>query len=1663
MIGPRSVDGDIGIQYHPKRKVRFGFRYHNRTKQFENYYGALKIFLPEGREMSFAGAFGRENENKYVSNVEFEIIKGRRTRIDTLLKIATQHIYEFEVGVSLPDLEPVRVIGAYNKLEHGHSLEASFRKAEKLYRTYVEVIYEEGKTGKLIVDVAVPQRRVKLSCARSKVETESHVILDFQWNADKNLDDRFLANVTYDIKTIDDFELSTTLHYPSRTIDFSIKHNSAARYITNIELQWSPKEKMELNIIFRDDVFSGSDRTELTVSFLSPFKDYEEAGIFYSMIKNLEQVQTKSSFTWGKGKKIFATTKAKLPMRIESIDFTGTLSTPFKKYDTLFLTVTHRFNKELNTSSVVQWGRNRLSVNVDGQLTMTKIRRDFNGNVEIRTPFEGMRSLRVTAEHSDNYKKFTTMLAMDTSKFNTQSNEGKYTFEMDMDHNVEGTGLVNTANIKVTMPNDDFTMDWELSHTLGRSRAMLDILPRRGNRFKIEMFESHMLLPTGNTISSKFELLIPTEAIQELLISFSHEDRLGHVNTVASLTKDNLELMSANVGYENSHGALQLDSLITSAYSEDIVMKLTSAHGIMPYRSNFVLRWGETPWKITSESSIFYDMFGRYEAEVKVFTPIPEVQILTLGVKRQKSGLNWDTSTKLSFAQQTIQLDAIYRYDHVKFTKIMLTTNYPQFPGLTTSFRLDGGIHDFNGDAYFVMVPYVKKISTDFRWSYYEGSRVSGEFNLNTPFPQYPHLKTSFNSNQMGVSRVSKFELEYLPTQIVKIETDHRFSSLETLEGTIKITSPFTENKQVVAGFTHIGNREEFATKAKITCECFKRPVFTEATFSSKNGLKSTFVMDSPFRGYETVKWNLDHKDLKNGYHTIASYETNGKEISYENVLTMKDKIQWQVTFLTPFANITRTHLLVTYEGMFPNAKSRMEVAYNEKMVASDFELTHNMDKTVASVAVTTPFERYQNINGIISRTGTLSDLTVTGDLNYSLKWHADLRHVFNGQDVYSSIHVECPYLKEGLAVTLNHTGPLLDSHTLLDYDMGSAYQSVSETRFLYNLPNFIASCKCTTSMADSVRVNQGLLKHIQKQDAKMTEISSQLLFETSKDIKVNFEVFFNVDQPENQIGSYDMTYFAIVELPHPNFNYSKLAYESRQRMRFAENMELIYQSTGSMFTFETPLLEKLTEVNSAEYDVKTYSSKQKRTYGDMEWTADLFWQKGFITYKITTPHEGFESTDIEMTYTHPESGELIKIFNTDTTITVSSLKAPVVISTRNTNNFRDKTVSDLDGSIKFVYSSEYDMLLVYSYKPGLITSNLKTNLDGVESSDLTLTYTDSGADVLITSNALKKPITCKTVWKTHSWRDFEFTHKLTSPFDYVKYHEYVIKQEVVDGTYKPVLVMKYESKLGTIRETSLGGSWAWDVKDAGEMKLETGLAMKIPYDAFKGFNLRVSHGHSMAPLRLVDGLTVEFNSTKYLDVDAEFGALNKFTGLVFFRAPRKMEYRFSALNEGESVDAELMLNWNKQEPQNNFLMEFGMSDTGNKVQKRKNVQIKVTSPGRVMLLSNKYESRSGNVNSYGTLAWDTKKGQQVSYELVSTVPSKNEHNVQLTVTVPARTVEMSGSYRNDGSEIDSTGSLLWNAEEDRDKRVEVKLTISPTGVNKKANVNLRLPSFNKV
>jgi len=1570
--------------------------------------------------MMFAGEFGRELENKYVNNIEFEIIKGRKTKIETALKIATHSVYEVEVGVSLPDLEPVRVIGAYTHQEKGYTGEASYKKGDKIYRIFGEALYDPAKNYKFLLDFTVPSRRVKIATTMAQQKTEKRAMLDIQWNADIDQSERFNLNLTYDIKSLEDFEVVFSMYYPTRTIGVSLKHNTADRYITNVEVFWSPVEKVKFYIIFRDDIYNGANRTELDVGFQSPFKLYEDLKLSVSLNQNNKQIQSKSTVTWSKKKKIIVSTDVRLPVTKESTDIVGTISTPFEDYESLSVTIRHRLQNELQSSAIVAWGKNRFSIATNGDYNINPLSRTFNGNFELHTPYEDMRILVLKANHNDDYRNFKTSATVQ-KQVSTNTDEFKADLTFSLSDTI-GSGrptslstLNTVGTLQVKMPNDQIDTNWELSQQLGSTKILFDVQPMRKNRFKVQFEETHTILPTDHSVKAKFELEIPSQSVRELSVDFDHVYKPGSMKTKASIIKDNLQMVAATTDFTVSSSLFDLDVLLTSVYSEDVVLKVSHYHSIMPYRGNFRLSWGDTPWKITGESELFYNNFGHHDATLKLFSPIPGANAITVTSKRQRNGLNWETSTKLNFNRQSVSANILYRFDHVKFTQISIKSSFPQFPGLTTSFKLDGTQHNFNGETAFEMVPYVPKILSDFNWSYYEGSRISGSFNLNTQFPQYPYMKTSFVSDMLGSSRLSNFSLEYLPTQIIKIDLNNRFSSAETMEGTLTVTSPFTENKEVVAVFTHIGNMKKFNTKATITSDYIKAPVVTEARFASQNGAVVFFTMKSPFRGYEFVELNLDHKNTDTGYHTKAKYETNGKSIEYENLLKHeKSGLEWQITFLTPFANITRTHFKINHKGEFPNTNTRAEVAYNENMITSDFNLSHDDLMSKASAVVTTPFERYKNIRMTVSKQGSLSDFSATAECEYSLKWHASMSHKFTPGEIHTSALLKSPYLPDDVSLAVNYTGTPTDFKAYLDYVLNPNYRTVGLAQYKYNYPNVLASAKTTTTIDNVAKVNEVLLKHMQEVDEEKGkfDISSQFLADV-RDTKVNLDLAFNLD--ENDSGKKLRTQ-VILELPHPDFRFSRMQYD----VEGDYSDKKITTSQKSKFILETPLLETVQHTAEMTLNMEEfrYHSMDKYMYGDQVATSEVTYTKGQVVYEYVTPLEGYETTKLVINYDHPTVQAAVqeklplKSFSIDGTLNGSWIPKSVTFYGKGSReNDRDTDqISELDIDTKISYGDSE----VFGFKMNGQPKAAGGRLAFVTDQDLDIYAYEWKAkygdieDMQYSVNGNKGSyVTYIAKTKLKSAKNFDIAHVFSSSFEELTNLEFNVKNVKIGQDYRPIMKVGVVTN-GEAKNIEIDSDIGYDIKDLTNMKVLGGFGIKTTFTELQDLRLKIHHEHGIAPFSIKDIAVVSFNNQKYLDLDAAFGAQNRMTGLISFTAPQEMAFSFDGLNEGESVKAKLDLNWNKANPDSQFQMEFDFN-TKDASSQEKHFSVKFVRPSRTVSFSTHDTRSNGRIENSLSLYWDEEKGQGVVYVSDYTwhnIAGTQTHAADVSLELPMRKLE---------------------------------------------------------
>ena len=1577
----RVVENDIKIRYHPERTVAMGIRLHNRTtaEDLPNYAGEAFIQLPRNREVSFSGAFGKEGPNKYISNVEFELIKGQRSRIDLMLKIASELMYEGMIEIHRPNDPAIKLEGGFTREENGFTTFALYKRGDKMYSMSYSTAMEIGQFYKYHVDVNIPSRHIIIHLASAKENNERNYLIDVKWDADNSIDDRFLLNTTLTYETIDDFEITGMLHYPSQMIGLDLKHSAGDRYITHLEVTWSPDNVLEASITFRNDQPDSIDRrTELSVSFMSPFENFHELGLEISHIKDKKRYQSKGSITWDKNEKILVTTTAKAPFKVNSMDLVGTIKTPFKDYENLNAQLKHRLDdRELQTLVMLAWGRHRLSLNADGTLDVSAYRRTFNGDFEIRTPWDEMRLLKVTSAHTDDGKKFTTKFTLNSLTQPKQRDLDVYIMDIDMDVNNNPLEINNKGLVKISMPDDDITSTWELELKELIVHAMLDIQPRRGNRFKAQ-FDNAVQFRPVRLFSTQFELMIPAETIKELYINFSHEDRVGYLKTAGTITKDNVELFLANVDYSRQYGSVDFNSLIRSHYTEDVTMKLTSAHSVMPYRGNAQIQWA--PYQIiTVDTNFFYNEFGLFDTTVKFSSPFDPVRRIILKSTRERRGLNWHTNSELEFApRQTIVFSSTYRFDHVKYTMMDLKTPFPQFPGIDTSVNLEGSIDNLKGDASFSMAPYVGTISTDFKWAYYKGTSLSGYLNLNTPYRSYPYAKAKVNSNVLGMSRVSSIEVEYLPTEIIKVTSDYRFTSIETLEGSITVASPFTED-DLVAGFTHVGNSRQFHTNAKITCKCIQRPVLTDMAFSSRNGIMSTFEMDSPFRGYESVKWNFTHAGELDNFNTNVEYETNGKKITLNNMFTMKKTVKGQFTLTTPFHNMSKVHTSFSHDGKFPNTKTHVEAAYNEREVKADFDTTYDDTMTGADFIFTSPIPRFEIIKASAHRTGPWSDFSADAELQYYEHWQASLSHKFDGQDIFTSGDLKLPYLEDDVTFNFNRTGAPLDFVMQSEYAVGSLYKSESRTTLSVDLPNIAYESKATSHW-DGEEHTQGLSFYHNQQIDQNFDITTKLTGNfNDQRVNLDFGCRYEGTPPEGQdsdIGKMLVKVYTIVELPYPDLQYNRLTYNYVLKKEGENGMEV-----DAELEVMCPLIETYRQVEKVRYDGTTSRASKKYSYGNKVWMTEQMYTPGTYVYKLKTPHEGYEDFGVEVNYNLDKADNRLS-FRADTTVSATPLSEP-------------------------------------------IKADISTEINSVT--------------------------------------DMETIAHFTSPFKRFTSLRAEFRNREYGSDMKPYMKLSWFDEAQKFIEVD--GNYNVNIVETSGI-VTTGVTVQTTFDEVKEFMAKFEGSMYASPMRAKSMTLIQHNGKKYLDMDSEFSTAEKFSGIIDMRAPHPSEFSFRGLNEGESMEGDLVLNWNKEDKKSHIRLEFGLADSGDRNTEKKDFHVRLVNPNRIVGYSTKYMRTSDKVASSAKVTWDEENKKEASYESefsVNSVRLGKVYDYSMKVMVPARTVEGSASYTDGSSQKVGNLNLLWDADNDRGKEVGVKFTVAPYDTQKVVQIDFSVPSMNKV
>lgn len=1162
----------------------------------------------------------------------------------------------------------------------------------------------------------------------------------------------------------------------------------------------------------------------------------------------------------------------------------------------------------------------------------------------------------------------------------------------------------NTGSLLITVPKDTIRTTW--SHSWRDQKLNTSLTSTWGERGHQKLLRADL---NGNYRTSplrkvdfKANLDIPAKKLKQLGFSLNHEYRIGYIHTAWAVETNRQTTSSLNMNYQRGDGDVNFALTSSNLDRDDIVLRLSSEYGNQPYRGDVELKW--SPYhRAELEGSLRFTDEQELDGNLRFSSPIRgyEKVILTVGHKRE--GLGWNAETNLNLGHhQTIDLRVRYRIEGERMLRWTLTTPYTQVSRMEGGYTLDITKSGFSYKSDFEMKPMVGRYDAvvDLSGVGHERNQdINFKFRINTPKKWIPYIKGQYLLKFRVTERTEHWiQVEYVPTKVINMKTTYSNYIDNHLEGSVLFESPFTDTFD--ASFNHDGDLQKFDTRVEVSqvSQGHVKAYIVDIDFALEPKVIGKFSMTTPMKGYEHVFLGFTQEGNSRSVDTSVEYNTNGDKIYLETGFSVAEPYRGKLLVKTPFSAVKIAKVSYLHRGTFLDFHNEAQVTYNQNNFEYDATFRHEESGTSGLLVVKTPFKGFTENRLSGSRTGTVKRFTVNGQLQFD----QSKRFTFELQNTLENIN----HLDSRMSLTTPFTEDL-------------------EYHFTY------------------------------------THEDGSLSYLLDAQMGVDNSIHYKYDYTLN------------TELYQLDISYQhRLVISGRE-----SSSGYSIHHLGSLTNFEN--------IIKSTSDRKTLSSNvafslHKREGQDMPVWA--LWRNAAGHVHIQTPFQQFENGKIYFSYAGHESGleSNVELMYNSQKLSGSvdiTLKPNMVITINAETPFSG--YEDMSASAHYTKGSEvHKVKVIVSYARGeTITVTSVLNMESSTMSGniriatpfhdfqtMEIELTHKGNDLMnihstvsVTSSQFA-PLQGELSVRYSSPSNLDVTVKILSSIKGFKNFIGTIKNTKQNKKH----LSRIEVNLNESDQIVVACSWEYEDGRA-ERSLTSQITVTTPFDNFREGSIKLDHADSKGLCR--NTILVEYNEKTYVDVDASYTKTDHHTATLRFREPRPMDFEMTGTKNNGNYQGDMNLNWNKLENGNTLRLEASASDNSKTYTVSKALSFKVIHPRQTVGVQGSFKGSSSDFTSQGAVSWSQDEEKSASYDLKWTDKSRRQwpsYDTMLKLDIPSRSIEMSGSYDEKYKTKLFNGTVLWDAENDREKQVGMAVSYRP-GTNKEAIVQVKLPKIDKV
>ena len=687
---------------------------------------------------------------------------------------------------------------------------------------------------------------------------------------------------------------------------------------------------------------------------------------------------------------------------------TITMNTPVSGYERLHLNAYYD-PSEYHSHAQIQYPGSQISGDI--RLTTSPVKL----TISVASPFEAMRTLEFSFEHTGDIASFSTIAELDYNQF-----DGKVKTEIAF--NKQGANI--EADFKFNSPfSSAERFNLHMDNKLQGSRYVTSFMGQYLNDYTLQL-TSEMNLNSLEDFNGHMDIASTFGPIRALAVATSHTGGMPQGSSEFELTVDHTDKYKVSTTW-NLASSVEISARIETPIMEALTFNLRHQGEMHDFTNAMEIALGQ---QVTDLHSSFR-MSGGVEASLHFTTPF--LDDFDFRIRHQGDWMNFQHSSQLSYIEnEQIRLTGSSSTSDGLVATMSLDTPYPEMRHAEVSMTHTGNMYSFENDAH-ITVDSLRLESTA-TWSMQSNS-MYGNIALKSSLSGYESFGLEFQ-NSWESSYQSTITAKYGNNQMV---VDGSLDMQSGLRTQLSIRgAPFMEN--TVFSLQHTGEATHFENEMHIRYADTEVVSYTGSFQLQTNQVTGNFEVTTSLQGLEKLELQFNHAAGEEyTSHTTLTYGND--QMTITGSLVSQPNVVFDIDISPP------TWLMPKLEFTLQCKPQLADFSLQSKFLQDDVEMytiasTFTMEPVRGSLRLTSPHATMRSFEIAFSHSTSRSEIQQTLIIKHNAGEIFKLDSTINSPTSDATFRITT--MGHSVSINAGHSGQLQSFRQFLriDYDSQSIW-----------------------------------------------------------------------------------------------------------------------------------------------------------------------------------------------------------------------------------------------------------------------------------------------------------------------------------------------------------------------------------------------------------------------------------------------------------------------------------------------------------------------------------------------------------------------------------------------------------------------------------------------